>query len=306
MNGLVVVVVMAGLTVVLPLAAVAVAAIAMAARRAPSPDPSQAAAAARRHGLQVAWAAWVSATAVALVVGFAGPTLLRGRGTLAGVVLALLPIAAALVYVAVHVVGERSWPRPTGALRRAVLAPRRRPAAGFLPWISATWAILLTGLLVVTGVTADGGRALTVVRGATSSTATPYPGWYYGAPILLGAAALLAVGAYALRVVAHRPAVVDADPAYDDASRRLSAHRVLRGVQLGLGLTLAGLLWYTAAVCVNDDLRTIGTTLAWATPAVLVTTLVACVLPGPRLPGPEGAAGAPHGPAPLATAARET
>jgi hypothetical protein len=86
--------------------------------------------------------------------------------------------------------------------------------------------------------------------------------------------------------VAHRPAVVDADPAYDDASRRLSAHRVLRGVQLGLALSLAGVLWWTAAACINVELRTTGLALAWATPVLLVATLVACVLPGPRLPGP--------------------
>lgn len=287
MNGLVMILAIAGLVVVVPLAAVAIATLAMAAGRPPSVDPSQAAAAARRHGLVVAWVAWVTATAVAFVAAAAGMTVLRGHGRPGGLVLALLPMTAALAYVAVHVAGEHSWPRPTGTVRRAVLAPRRQPVARLLTGACMLWAGLLAALLVGTGLTADeGGRAITVVRGAASNTAGPYPGWYYGVPLLLGAAALVAAGSYALRVVAHRPAVVDADPAYDDASRRLSAHRVLRGVQLGLGLTLVGVQWWTAAACINVELQTIGPVLAWATPVVLVATLVACVLPGPRLPGP--------------------
>jgi len=290
MSGLRVVVVVGVLVVGVPLAVASLAALVTLTRRPPITDPSQAAAAARRHGLVVAWVAWATATILAVLVGFVGTTVLHGRARPSGLVLALLPVTAGLAYVAVHVVGEHGWPRPTGAVRRAVLVPRRQPAARLLTWVAVTWASLVVVLLVVTGLTANGGRSLAADRGFGRTTAGPYPGWYYGGPILLGVALLVAVGTYALHVIAHRPAVVDADPAYDDASRRLSAHRVLRGVQLGLGMTLTGLLWWTAAACVNVDLHGIGMTLAWATPVVLVTTVVACVVPGPRLPGPEPAA----------------
>lgn len=303
MSGVLVVLAIGVLVVGVPLAIAAVAAVAMAAGRPLTPDPSQAAATARRHGLVVAWVAWVAATAVAVLVALAGTTALRGHGKPSGLVLALVPATAGLAYVAVHVAGERGWPRPTGAVRRALLAPRRLPAARLLTWVSVVWAGLLVALLTATGLTAEGGRSLTVTSGLRSSPAQPYPGWYYGAPMLLACAGLVAAGALALRVIAHRPAVVDADPAYDEASRRLSAHRALRGVQLGLGLTLAGVLWYTAAVCIDVELGSIGNVLAWATPVVLVTTVVACVLPGPRLPGPAPAEGASLWGSPVPTTA---
>lgn len=305
MNGLSVVLVIGALVVGAPLAVAAIAVLAVSASRTPSPDPSQAAASARRHGLVIAWTAWTAATAVSVVAGFAGTSVLHGHGRPGGLVLALLPIAAGLTYVAVHVAGEHSWPRPTGDVRRAVLAPRRQPVARLLTWVCAAWAGLLAALLVVTGLTADGGRSLAVARGLSTSPARPYPGWYYGVPLLLGAAALATIGAYALHVIAHRPAVVDADPAYDEASRRLSAHRVLRGVQLGLGLTLAGVLWWTAAACIDVELHTTGLVLAWATPVVLVATLVACMLPGPRLPGRPLAPPPPPTVTPVPIAARE-
>ena len=63
-----------------------------------------------------------------------------------------------------------------------------------------------------------------------------------GISLLVTAAAILAATEGVLRLVARRPAVVNADPDYDAASRRLSAQRVLRGAQLVLSSCLGVVL----------------------------------------------------------------
>ena len=61
------------------------------------------------------------------------------RGLTAGLSMGLLPAAGGAAFLAVHAVGERTWPRPTGAVRRAPLAREgsgtsRRP--GSVRWCS--------------------------------------------------------------------------------------------------------------------------------------------------------------------------
>lgn len=229
------------LTIVLPLLALAVGVALLAARR--TPVPSEAAAAARRHAAVVSTLAWV----VALLSPVALVPLVRvaGSGGLtAGVLTGLLPTVTGLLFLAVHTIGESTWPRPTGTVRRAPLTPRTVAdlAPRGLRRLVRAWAATLVVTLVVSGLVADGGRAITRAWEQGSTTASPFPGWYYGVPLLVATGVVVAASEGVLRLIARRPAVMDAQPEWDLGLRRLSAHRVLRGTQLVLGLTTAGVL----------------------------------------------------------------
>ncbi|WNB85983.1 hypothetical protein [Cellulomonas sp. ATA003] len=233
---------------------VALVAVAVVGVRAPAPPPSRAAEAARRH------AAVVHAIAlVALVLTLAaGPTLVAGRPAdlTQGVLLGLVPAVAGLAFAAVQVVGEATWPRPSGTVRRAPLARRtaRDVAPGRLRRVTWAWALLAVVTLVACGLVADDGRALTRTWDLGSRSASPFPGWYYGVPLMLAVAVVLLAAEGLLRLVARRPVVSDADPAWDLALRRLSAHRALRGAQLVLAWTAAGVL-----LVAGGPLRNVGT-----------------------------------------------
>lgn len=221
--------------------AVVVTVVLLLVGRTSTPDPSQAAAAARRHAGAVSAAAWLCLVlALVLTPALAGAF----RGLAQGVVVGLVPVAAGVVFVGAHAIGELTWPRPTGTVRRAVLV--RRGAADVAPRglrrVLWGWTALVALVAAVGAVVATDGRLVsrTVEQGTASSG--PFPGWFYGLPLLLGCLVVLAAAEAVLRVVANRPAVMDAQPRWDAALRRLSAHRVLRGAQLVVGLTGSGLL----------------------------------------------------------------
>lgn len=217
--------------------------------RRPAPAPSEAAAVARQHGVVVSIASWVAWLVVPALVATAATPALRavtGGGHYGGLVTALYPAMVGLAFVAVHALGERTWPRPAGPVRRATLVRRRVTdvAPRLLRRAAWAWAAGIALVLVLAGaVAAPGGRAFarTLADGSWAQT-SPFPGWYYGMWLLPASLLVLAAGEAVLRLIASRPAIVDAEPAYDAASRTLSAHRVLRGVQLVLGLTLAAIL----------------------------------------------------------------
>lgn len=241
MESLVVVTVLGvgGLLVVAAVVAIAVA----AGARGAGPSPSEAAAAARRHAGAVTALAWFAAVVVSLV---AGPLLARtSSGDVAGVVVGLVPTLAGLTYVGVHAIGEVTWPRPTGAVRRAALQRRtlrdvapRVMSGAVAVWLGALALVALLGSLTA----APDGRSVEWTFARGSSSASPYPGWHFSVPLLVGGLVVVGAAVLVLRLVASRPAVVDAAPEWDLRMRSLSAHRVLRGVQLALGLTLAGQL----------------------------------------------------------------
>ncbi|WP_298456483.1 hypothetical protein [uncultured Cellulomonas sp.] len=229
-----------GLTALVGLVVLVV--VAVAGVRAPAPPPSRAAQAARRH------AAVVHALALAvLVLAVAtGPTLVAAlpASLVQGVLLGLVPAAAGVGFCAVQAVGEATWPRPSGTLRRAPLV--RRTVADVAPRrlrrLTWAWAVVLVVTLVACGLVADGGRALTRQWDLGSASASPFPGWFYGVPLLVAVAVVLVASEGVLRLVARRPVVSDADLPWDLALRRLSAHRALRGAQLVLAWTAAGVL----------------------------------------------------------------
>lgn len=234
-----------------------VVALAITASRRPAPAPSQAAEAARRHANAVNLVAWLAASITAVP---AGAVLLQATSVpydsrypeAAGAApstlpIALCPAAVGLAFLAVHAVGERSWPRPTGAVRHAALVPREDPAPRWLRRVTWAWAAALVAVLITTGLTATDGRTFSRPDPAESGELLiiPYPGWSYAVPLIVVTVLIVAATEGVLWLVARRPAVIDADPAYDAASRRLSAHRVLRGVQLLLAGSLAGVLAVT-------------------------------------------------------------
>lgn len=223
-------------------AALVIAVVVIAGTRSAGTSLSDAASAARRHAGAVTGLAWLAAV-VALLVGaqLAGATAFPHSGVMFG----LLPALAGLAHAGVHAIGEVTWPGPTGAVRRAALTRRtaRDVASPMMTRATATWLGALVVVAVVGSLTAaPDGRSVAARTLHGSSSASPYPGWHYSVPLLAGTLVVVAAAVLVLRLVASRPAVVDAAPEWDLQMRRLSAHRVLRGTQLTLGLTAAGQL----------------------------------------------------------------
>lgn len=238
--------------VALPLA-IGAALIAVLARR-PDPAPSDAAAAARRHSAAVnvlALSCLFASMAVGLGILTGSPADARQ-----GVYLGLVPAAAGLAFAAVQGLGELTWPRPSGTIRRAPLT--RRTAADVAPrWlrrVTWTWAALTVVLLVAAGLASDDGRRITRTFTDGSAASGPFPGWFYGVPLLLATVAVLLASDSVLGLIARRPAVMDAAPEWDLGLRRTSARRLLRGTQLVLGWTAAGVLFFGGAAVHNVGL----------------------------------------------------
>ncbi|MBO0900891.1 hypothetical protein J1G43_13060 [Cellulomonas sp. zg-ZUI22] len=199
---------------------------------------------ARRHAATVALVAWAVLSAVAVLLPGAVPD---GPG--AGVALGCVPAVAGLAFLLVAAVGERTWPAPRGTVRGAALT--RRTARDVAPrWTVVallTWTALLLGTLLATGVTAGpDGRTVVLQPDALVSTAAgPYPGAPYAVP-LAAATVLLAVATWGvLHLVAARPAVAGVSTDDDALLRRVSGARVVAGVQLVVGGTLAAVLLAT-------------------------------------------------------------
>ncbi|MBZ2199404.1 hypothetical protein [Occultella gossypii] len=244
----------------------------------PEDTPVATLVAARRHAM---WATTIAVTlaVVALVGTFAvdaaGAALFEIPAAPPGLAFGLTFLVAGLAYVLTLWVGEVTWPRPEGSVRTAALV--RRTVADVsprLPWVMLlTWSALLALSIVVFGIIADG-TALTVVYdppradGLVSSSASPFPGWPYGVPILAVALLLAGVTHLVLRQVARRPAVAGVAPAADLDLRRTSAARLLRGAQLAVGATLAGVL-----VVAGPPIGSV-TESAWGLPTMIAGGLV--------------------------------
>jgi hypothetical protein len=249
------------LLVVMPLAlavVVAVVVITLAHRLSRSEravTPSSALVAARRHAGGIDALAWVGLVAALIIMQVFTPSLTNGLG--AGVLIGLTPTLAGATFLAVQSAGELTWPRPSGPLRRAPLTPRtvRTVAPVGLRRLTWVWAGGLAMMLVACGLASGNGRDIERVWDAASSGAAgPFPGWFYGGPLLVATAVVVVATEVALLLVARRPAVADTAPADDLALRTVSARRVLRGAQLVLAWTLAGVL-----LVAGTALRSVGT-----------------------------------------------
>ncbi len=252
---------------------------------------SRTAVAARRHAAAVHVAAWVAAVVCLPFLGYGAvpgaydaarqyTTAVGGSGFLAGgVLVGLTPAGVGLAFLLVHAVGELTWPRPRGTVRRATLRPRR--VADVAPWaarrVTWAWAALLAVTLVVCGLVAEpDGRSVARTFPLGEAVHSPFPGWFYGVPLVVAALLVLAGQEVVLRLVTRRAAVADAAEEWDLGLRRLSAHRVLRGTQLVLGVT-AGAVLVVAGLAVRGVGHDVtpGQGLTDSTAHVVVGTVVA-------------------------------
>ncbi|WP_028050123.1 hypothetical protein [Cellulomonas sp. URHD0024] len=213
--------------------------------------PSEAWVAAERHARRVvafAWLVLLLAPAQALLVIESG----RAFNLLAlgGPMIAALPLIGGMGFLAVGAIGEVTWPRPVGAVRRAALERRRVRdiAPRGLSILTGTWTALLVAVLVVCGAVADdpGGALSKADSLGYFRVARPFPGWHYGRPLMLALVLVLLATFVVLALVARRPPVSDTAPAADVALRRTSCRRILAGVQLVLAWTFAGCLFFSA------------------------------------------------------------
>lgn len=252
--------------------------------RRPDPAPSEAAEAARRHGTFVTVLAWTLPLTVGpLLLAPLGVVVLRvggidGPATWHALLAGLYPAIIGLEYLGVHAVGERTWPRPAGPVRRAALV-RRRVADVAPRWLRRlVWALAsatVAALIAFGATAASDDRSLRV----GSRGAGPYPGLDFGIPLLIAVVLVVVAAEAVLRLVAARPSIVDADPAYDVGSRRLSAHRVLRGVELVIGGTLAGVLLVGGIALQNVEFRELGATVTVLGILVGLGSVVVAALP---------------------------
>jgi hypothetical protein len=274
---------MALLPLLLVAVLIAVVALAGTAVRGAPASGEETVAAARRHAARTSLAALVLGGVVAawLAVGD-GISGSATPGSIGRHVL-LVPIGFGVGHTLTLAIGELCWPRPAGRLRRARLV-HRGPLDAAPRWLlgMATAGIALALATVAAGaLLADGsGRALTRRSGAWEVSHGPFPGWFYGEPALVGIAALVLALGGALRLVATRAAVVTADDRLEEALRRASAHRVLRGGAAS-ALTLAGGLLVVTGVSVHGVAGPPVPSAALDTLGVLVAGLgFACCLAG--------------------------
>ena len=235
-------------------------------------------AARRRGGLCVA------AAAVLLVVGAVVGTTVPG---LLGLPLAVAPglaaVAALLGFAALPPGTARSEGPVSASLTPRTAWSYGSRAAFVLPGAVAVVTLgFLTWAAVVAAPDEQGrGRAFALSAPDVGSSAGPFPGGYYGAPLAV-VTVLLAVAAYvALRRVATTPALprpdqADADRRWRTGSSRLVLHlagAALLG-QLGAIVSFAGLAMHNAAA----SLSAMGADAGAVGPAGAVLALVGAAL----------------------------
>jgi hypothetical protein len=225
--------------------AAAVAVAAALVRRSP-PSAEGTVTAARRHARLTSGAAVALAALCAVVSGATNPLAGTGASSLGRQAL-LVPICFGVVHTVVLALGELTWPRPVGRVRRARLVRRGLldAAPRWLRRLGSGAAVAAVGTIAGGALTAapDGRSfAVTAADGRVASTASPFAGLAYGGPAAIGLLILTAVVLAALWIVADRPAVATEDERIEAALRRASAHRVLRGATAATLFVTGGLL----------------------------------------------------------------
>ncbi|MFI1368189.1 hypothetical protein [Streptomyces griseochromogenes] len=159
------------------------------------------------------YARWTGVTTGALAACWLA-TLDHGDGVLYGIP------AFGLCAVAGVLAGDRLTAPARGAVRTAGLAPRR--VRDYVPlrttWLLAVLAVALVALLTTAGAVASpddlgrAGRQLTLTCDGMTETHSPWPGLYYGLPMLASLAVATGACGWSLRRIATRPG--------DEQSRR--------------------------------------------------------------------------------------
>ena len=208
-----------------------------------------------------------------------------------GVTALLVPLTFGIAHTLVLGVGELTWPRPHGEVRRARLVHRGLLDAAPRRLVRA--AIVAAGL---TAVTLLGGALLADPSGRRvtlgAATASPFPGLFYGRPAGVGLIALTGLAAAVLWIVASRPAVATEDDRLETALRAASAHRVLR-VAVGVPLFVSGGLLFFGGNALHSVasssagsavLGSGGMAAALLGMVAMLAGVVACCLPAPSVP----------------------
>ncbi|MCL2467586.1 MAG: hypothetical protein FWF21_10000 [Micrococcales bacterium] len=154
------------------------------------------------------------------------------------------PIAVGAGFLVVYAIGERTWPRPSGASRQAVLAPRsvRALAGQTLPAWSVALGVVMVAALFAAAITGDRSDSTFIVTHRGGGGFGTWPGAALGVPLLTTMAVVAVLTVLVLRATTRRPAVAGTTEADDLALRQASARRVLAVVQLVTGLALASVL----------------------------------------------------------------
>ncbi|MGZ4745200.1 MAG: hypothetical protein ACXVYS_18485 [Oryzihumus sp.] len=282
-----------GLFALVPLALLVlvglVVAIVLAATARPDTTLSSEVASARRHAVAVS----ALAVAVLLATPLAALPALRATTTAgeAGTWYATVPLIAASTALLVLLVGELTWPRPSGSTRTALLHAR---SARDL--VTGRWAQLAAGatgplvlFLLVAGLVADpGGKVLLREHVGGTASHGPFPGFGYGVPQLVALALALVLVALVLRATHRRAAVVAADLDTDRLLRRASAARAFKLLLIGVLLTLAPDLAFAGSAVADlydhGPVHALGIVLAVLGPLLGLAGLAALLVPAPRLP----------------------
>ncbi|MFJ2504693.1 hypothetical protein [Microbacterium sp. NPDC087592] len=235
--------------------------------------------------------------------------------SLAGLPIALAPAlggsAGLLLYSATP---PRAVVVASGAAREASLTPRT--PLSFVPPVGtgllAAAVILQVAFLIFTGVTSspDGsGRYRTIAfqTADSASASSPYPGWFYGVPLLVATVVLVAATFLALWRVSSTPALPQRERADVDAGWRRATNRIILavgGAMLllqfgGTALQSGSAMHNTYFEGVPPIWDVLGQTLAGAGLALMIGSIVVLTLAtlwAFTLPDAALAAGAPAGP----------
>lgn len=220
------------------------------------------------------------------------PTVYVNATAIPGMLAALAPSLAGLIFVISAGLGESFWPKPKGQRRGAFLT--RRPAlanaAPLALWACVTWALLLTAFLVFCGIVAkrggeDAGRAIAhpVWNPNVDGWNGPFPGLPYGVPMLIGSLVLVLAALVVLHIIARRPAIPDVQPDVDLQLRQTSATNLVKGVQLSLAASLSGALLVAGIAASQGGSVEVDGYVAelaghwWAYPAALLAFIVILV-----------------------------
>lgn len=238
------------------LAIIATVAIGTVVVRRSPPSRETAVTAGRKHAVHTAAAAVLLGTLAAVSVG--ATQLGNSSPGGLGITTLLVPITFGVVHNVVLAAGELTWPRPGGEVRRARLVHRGAldAAPGWLVRLATVALVLVVATLVGGALLAEpDGRSVShgyeVAMGRGVSTASPFPGSFYGVPAGAGLLVLALVTAIALRIVANRPAVATAHDGIETALRRASAHRLLR-VAVGVPLFVVGGMLFVGGQAVHS------------------------------------------------------
>lgn len=182
-----------------------------------------------------------------LAIGFAVTLMLVGvflaqqipewRGISAAVAPAVGGSGGLLLYAATPPLLERA---ADNSQQSATLEPRQPwtfVSRKMLALLLASTSVLLV-LLAFTGLTSsadDSGqyRAISFATGAMSSTAGPYPGWFYALPLMASTVVLTASTLLALRRIAVTPSLPGTGLEHEDRHWRSTSTRVITGLAVG-------------------------------------------------------------------------